>query len=73
MHSSEAQEGRVLSIKLLRESGEGPAQQKLWAEWSYSATSVVGELHSLLSATFCGLCGPHRVVCHQHLQVSARL
>lgn len=50
MQPSDAQEGRVLSIKLLRESGEGPSQQKLWAEWSYSATSVIGELHPILSA-----------------------
>lgn len=40
---SGAQEGRVLCIKLLHEGNEGPAQQ-LWADWSYSAASVMGEL-----------------------------
>ena len=49
----------MLCIKLLREGDEGAAQQQqLWADWSYSAAFVVGELHPLLSALFCRATGP---------------
>ncbi|KAK9830932.1 hypothetical protein WJX81_007462 [Elliptochloris bilobata] len=35
------QDGRVLSIQLLHEGGEGVTRQHLWADWNYSAGSVV--------------------------------
>lgn len=46
------QEGRVLSIQLLPESGDGPSCQRVWAQWTYSAVAVTGKSHALKPPPF---------------------